>query len=85
MPDPGPEPMRLSGEFLAVHAREMHAARSRLRAARGVAHARELQLLRGELLVAMERYAVAITSRGVPVPQRVRAEIELYRRLRQRS
>jgi len=64
--------------------REVRAARGHLVDARadGV-RSQEKQALRADLLVALERYALAIVELGVPVPGRLRREIDLYRRLEQ--
>jgi hypothetical protein len=83
------EPRRHPGlderERLVLCFRDLHTARARLRAARheGV-RSRDKQPLRAQLLAALEGYAVAITMLGAPLPRRLVAEIELYRRLRNR-
>jgi hypothetical protein len=41
----------------------------------------EQQLLRRELLDALEAYASALAQAGAPLPPRLRAEIDLYRGL----
>lgn len=85
MSQPDRRPRYLQGVWLAVYAREVEGARARLRNARGDGvRERDQQALRADLLATLEHYAAAITSCGVPVPHRLRAEIELYQRLRGR-
>ena len=84
------EPPHLSGPAergrLAASLREIDVARGRLRAGRQVgARSTDVQRLRSELLSALEGYAAQITRLGAPIPPRLRSEIELYRRLRNRG
>lgn len=66
--------------------RNVKIARGELRAARHkAARGWDKDALRAELLVALEGYAAAITRIGAPVPRTLRNEIDLYRRLRNRS
>lgn len=73
-------------ERLAACVHDINVARERMDAARQVgARSTEINALRSELLTALEGYEAAITSLGAPVPQRLRAEIDLYQRLRNRG
>ena len=74
---------RSDGERLAACVQNVDTARARLRAARrpGV-QSSTWHPLRADLLIALERYAAAISGAGAPVPRRLRTEIDLYRRLR---
>ena len=85
-----PEPRRQAGPDerarLVACLRGVNIARARLEAARHqVTRGREKDALRAELLAALEGYAAAITRAGAPVPRRLLAEIEVYRRLRNRA
>jgi hypothetical protein len=60
-------------------------ARERLGRAREDRRVPEQQVLRQELLVALEQYAEAINDSGAPLPRRIRTEIDLYRGLRGRG
>ena len=80
-----PEPQNHSGEGqrLVACLREVSVARARLQAARnGVNRGGEEQILRTELLVALEGYVAAITMLGAPVAGKLKAEVELYHRLK---
>ena len=76
----------LDRERVVACLREVVLARARLRAAR---HRPERQwdrpALREDLLASLERYAAAIVGLGVPMPRKLKAEIELYRALRNRA
>jgi hypothetical protein len=63
----------------------VHAARERLERAREEKGRPEQQLLRQELLTALEAYAAAIGDSGAPLPYRLRTEIDLYKGLRGRG
>lgn len=60
-------------------------ARRRLERARVDKRVPEQQVLRQELLSALEQYADAISDSGAPLPYRLRTEIDLYRGLRGRG
>jgi hypothetical protein len=57
------------------------AARRVLERARHEQRLAEQQLLRRELLDALEAYAAALALAGAPLPPRLRSEIDLYRGL----
>lgn len=59
-------------------------ARAQLRAQRGTGRGLDKQALREDLLLALEQYASAIADLNAPVPRRLKAEILLYRRLKDR-
>lgn len=63
----------------------VHLARERLERAREQKGRPEQQLLRQELLGALEAYADAISDVGAPLPYRLRTEIDLYKGLRGRG
>ncbi|GAB3019448.1 hypothetical protein GCM10011376_29400 [Nocardioides flavus (ex Wang et al. 2016)] len=63
----------------------VHAARRRLEDARHDKRLAEQQVLRQSLLDALDAYAEALAAAGVPLPPRMRAEIDLYRGLRGRG
>jgi len=63
----------------------VHAARRRLEAARHDKRLAEQQALRQALLDALDAYAEALAAAGVPLPHRLRTEIDLYRGLRGRG
>ena len=66
--------------------RDIDVARAHLRTARDTAHGGwDKQGLHQELLGALERCEAAVIELGAPVPRRLRNEIELYRRLRNRA
>lgn len=66
--------------------RDVDIARAHLRTARDTATGGwNKHALHHELLTALERYAAAVIQLGAPVPRRLRNEIELYRRLRNRA
>ena len=69
-------------ECLGACLQEVSLARARLGAAHrdGVRSSVECSL-RADLLSALEGFAAQIAVLGAPVPYRLRAEIELYRRL----
>ena len=56
-------------------------ARRVLEAARHDKRLAEQQVLRRELLEALEAYAAALAEAGAPLPPRLRSEIDLYRGL----
>lgn len=73
-------------QFLAARGLEVNVARARLRAALDRAPRRsDAQPLRDDLLAALERLAAEVARSGAPLPYRIHAEIELYRRLQQRT
>ncbi|WP_325575215.1 hypothetical protein [Nocardioides sp.] len=77
-----PLPRVVDARFVEARAREVRAVRARLHAARDAAPRHwEAQSLREELLAALEQLAVAVARAGAPLPYRLRAEIDLYRRL----
>jgi hypothetical protein len=79
-PDPGER------QRVAVCLRNVNITRGELRVARHkAAQGWDKDALRAGLLVALEGYAAAITEIGAPVPRTLRNEIDLYRRLRNRS
>lgn len=73
-------------EQVVVCLRDLRVARADLQTARNDRNLRwEKHALRARLLSALESYAAAIIALGVPVPYRLRAEIDLYRGLQNRS
>jgi hypothetical protein len=60
-------------------------ARVNLRAAQGVPGGRGVYDLRAELIGALEAYAQAITELGAPLPRKLRAELDLLRRIGHRG
>jgi hypothetical protein len=64
---------------------EVHSARRRLESARHDKRLAEQQALRQALLDALDAYADALAVAGVPLPHRLRSEIDLYRGLRGRG
>jgi hypothetical protein len=64
---------------------EVHTARRRLESARHDKRLAEQQALRQALLDALDAYADALAAAGVPLPHRLRSEIDLYRGLRGRG
>ena len=64
---------------------QVHSARSRLEAARHDQRLNEQLQLRQALLDALDAYAGALADAGVPLPHRLRTEIDLYRGLRGRG
>jgi hypothetical protein len=72
-------------ERLAVCLLDVANARARLRAAQGVPGGRGVYDLRADLIVALETYAQAITQLGAPLPRRLRAELDLHRRIGHRG
>jgi|tagenome__1003787_1003787.scaffolds.fasta_scaffold20174519_2 hypothetical protein len=85
MSEPSRQPGPPARACLASCLREVNVARARLRATRNDLRSWEKPALRADLLAALEGYAEAITDLGAPVPRRLLAEIELYRRLRNRT
>ena len=66
--------------------RELRVARAHVQTARYDATLRwKKDILRAELLKALESYAAAITQLGAPVPHRLRTEIDLYRGLQKHA
>ena len=72
-------------EHLTVLLDEVHSARRRLESARHDKRLAEQQALRQALLDALDAYADALAAAGVPLPHRLRSEIDLYRGLRGRG
>jgi hypothetical protein len=60
-------------------------ARSELLHARQRGAQLDVEPFRANLVAALEVYVAAIERSGAPLPQRVRAELELYRSLRHRK
>ena len=86
MPEPRPHPDPDERHRIAQCLRDVHAARQQLRTARHeAARGWDKDGLRAELLAALEGYAAAITQVGAPLPRTLRNEIDLYRRLGNRS
>ncbi|HEX6150603.1 hypothetical protein [Nocardioides sp.] len=85
-----PEIRRFAGyverERAVACLRDVEVARAHLRAARDTAAGGwNKHELHHELLMALERYAAAVIRLGAPVPRRLRTEIDLYRRLKNRA
>ncbi|WP_243057402.1 hypothetical protein [Nocardioides sp. SR21] len=73
-------------EQVALRLRELRSARAHVATARHDATLRwKSDVLRAELLSALEGYAAAIVQIGAPVPSRLRLEIDLYRGLQNRG
>ena len=72
-------------ERLAVCLLDVAGARERLRAAQSVPGGCRVYDLRVELVTALEACADAITELGAPLPHKLRAEINLQRRLGHRN
>jgi hypothetical protein len=81
MPEQGDHRGPGERQSIAVCLRNLDIARGDLRNARP---GRNDDVLRAELLAALEGYAAAIAETGVPIPRTLRNEIELYRGLRDR-
>lgn len=77
--DPGFDPGR--HQRLTSLLEDVKAARRVLDRARQDKRLVEQQLLRKELLAALDAYAAALTLAGAPLPPRLRSEIDLYRGL----
>lgn len=63
---------------------EVVSARSLLTDARHRGGRVDVEPFRADLVAALEEYAATIERSGAPMPQRVRAELQLYRSLRRR-
>lgn len=86
MSEPRHHPEQAGRDPLASCMREVDLARRELSAGRQVgARGPDVHRLRSALLTALEGYAAEITRLGAPVPHRIQAEIDLYRRLDHRS
>ena len=81
MLEAGPEFGPGRHERLSSLLEDVLTARRVLEAARHDKRLAEQQLLRKELLDALEAYAAALALVGAPLPPRLRAEIDLYRGL----
>ena len=64
---------------------EIVSARSQLDDARRRGARLEIEPSRENLVAALERYAAAIEQSGAPLPQRLHAELSLYRNLGRRA
>jgi hypothetical protein len=85
MPEQDPPPGPDDRQSIAACLRILDVARGHLRTARHEAgRGWNADAVRDELLAALEGYAAAITRVGAPIPRTLRAEIDLYRRLRNR-
>ena len=85
-----PESRRLAGfverERAVACLRDVGVARAHLRTARDTATGGwNKHALHEDLLAALEGYEAAIIRLGAPIPRKLRNEIELYRRLRNRA
>lgn len=79
-------PLRADPLLLEARVSGVQAARARLIEARGAAPRNwDSQAARDELLDALELLAAAMAGAGAPLPYRLHAEIELYRKLDRRS
>ena len=86
MPELRRHPGPCERERVVACLRDVNIARADLRSARHEAsRGWNVLVLRADLLAALEGYAVAITQLGVPVPRRLRTEIDVYRRLKNRA
>lgn len=86
MPELGRHPDPGERQRIAVCLRNLKIAREHLRTARhNATPGWDKHALRAELLVALEGYSAAITQIGAPVPRTLHNEIELYRRLGNRT
>lgn len=82
MPETASRPDLVDAQLVLARGREVSAARARLCAARHETPRQwDPQPLRQNLLAALEELATAVTRAGAPLPYRLRAEIDLYRRL----
>jgi hypothetical protein len=82
MSDPRDRRGQSERDLLAACVRNIENARTRLRLARGVGCTGFIERpLRADLLAALEKYQAIITQAGAPVPQKLRAEIDLCRSL----
>ncbi len=68
-------------ERLAACLLDVANARSHLRAAQGKPGGGGVYDSRADLIAALEAYGDAITELGAPLPRKLRAEIELHRRI----
>jgi hypothetical protein len=81
MLEAGPEHEPGRHQRLSSLLEDVLAARRVLEAARHDKRLVEQQVLRRELLEALEAYAAALAQVGAPLPLRLRSEIDLYRGL----
>lgn len=84
----GNEPEAAGGQrheraLLGACQAEVASARSQLDDARRCART-DVEPYRQDLVAALEEYAATIERSGAPVPQRLRAELDLYRSIRHR-
>ena len=80
-----PHEQRRERALLGACQAEVVSARSELHDARRMGKQVDVELLRQNLIAALEAYAATIERSGAPLPQRVHAELELYRSIRHRS
>ena len=81
MLEAGPEYEPGRHQRLSSLLEDVLSARRVLEAARHDKRLAEQQVLRRELLEALEAYAAALAQVGAPLPPRLRSEIDLYRGL----
>jgi len=84
MPHRKPHPGPPEYDRLVTCFHTLGVARAQLRAERDARRGLDKQAARGDLLLALEQYASAIADLNAPVPRRLKAEILLYRRLKER-
>lgn len=80
-----PHEQRHERALLGACQAEVVSARSELHDARRGGKPLDVELLRQNLVAALEAYATTIERSGAPLPHRLRAEMELYRSIRHRS
>ena len=86
MPQLGHRPGPGERQRIAVCLQSLNIARGHLRTSRHQAtRGWDKHALRADLLAALEGYAEAITQIGAPVPRTLQNEIDIYRRLRNRT
>ena len=86
MSDPPRQSPPADRQLVASRMGELKRARDRLHAGRQSRVSRwEEQELRTAVILALERYAEAITASGAPLSYRLRDELELYRQLGERT